>query len=129
MPQRRGSRRGSDSGKRKTDDSERSILGLLGLALRAKKARAGATAVESSIRSGKARLVLIARDSSDGTKKLFMKLSRRFDVPFIEQHSQDEYGVCFNGAPRSVVAVMDRHFANGMLKKTGSTSPRTGRIS
>ncbi|MBT5874001.1 MAG: 50S ribosomal protein L7ae [Candidatus Latescibacteria bacterium] len=111
-----------------TYQTNTSILGLLGLALRSRKARAGATAVEGSIRSGKARLVLIASDSSDGTKKQFMKLSTRFEVPFIEQHTQDEYGVCFHGAPRSVVVINDRHFADGMLKKTGNTSPQAGRI-
>ena len=108
--------------------SNNSILGLLGLAHRARKARGGATAVEASIRSGKARLVLMAIDTSEGTRKQFMKLTKRFQVPVIQQHSQDEFGDCFQSAPRSVVVINDRHFAAGMLKKTGNTSPRTGRI-
>ena len=104
-------------------EENKSILGLLGLAHRARKARGGSRAVEASIRSGKARLVLLALDTAEGTRKQFLNLTRRYQVPVIQQHSMVEYGDCFQSAPRSVVSINDRHFAAGMLKKTGNTSP------
>ena len=107
-------------------EDNNSVLGLLGLAHRARKARGGSRAVEASIRSGNARLVLLALDTAEGTKKQFLNLTRRYKVPVIQQHSMMEYGDCFQSAPRSVVAINDRHFAAGMLKKTGNTSPPTG---
>lgn len=104
-----------------------SILGLLGLAIRARKARGGATVAEMMIRSDKARLVLIAQDSSESTKRLFKRLAERHGIPLLEQHTQDEYGQSLNGAPRAVLVVLDRHFAAGMIKKAGMDSLRTGR--
>ena len=104
-----------------------SILGLLGLAIRARKVKGGATAAEMMIRSEKARLVLIAQDSAEATKRLFKRLAERHGIPLLEQHTRDEYGQCLNGAPRAVIAVLDRHFAAGMMKKAGMESPRIGR--
>ena len=107
------------------DPRATSILGLLGLAIRAHQVRGGATASEAMLRSGAARLVLLARDSAPGTKRAFGRLAQRYGVPLIEQHTQEEYGVCFHGAPRAVMVIVNRHFAAGMLKKTGQQTPRT----
>lgn len=92
-----------------------SILGLLGLAIRARRVRGGATAVEAALRSGQARLILLAQDSAPGTVRAFSRLARTYGVPVLVRHTREAYGRCFHGPPRAVVAVTDDHFAAGML--------------
>ncbi|MBM3262048.1 MAG: ribosomal L7Ae/L30e/S12e/Gadd45 family protein [candidate division Zixibacteria bacterium] len=104
-----------------------SILGLIGLAFRARQVRAGASATRALIRSGKARLVVVAKDSSENTKRLFTYLARQQAIPIVEGHTCEEFGVCFDGAPKAVVTIIDAHFADGILKKAGIRSPRNGR--
>ncbi|MBI4550986.1 MAG: hypothetical protein HY710_01850 [Candidatus Latescibacteria bacterium] len=103
---------------------ERGLLGLLGLAIRSRQVRAGATASEAVIRAGRARLVLLAEDSSAGTKRFFTRLARARGVPVLERCTQDEYGRCFQGPPRAVIVILNPHFAAGMLEKAGRHPPR-----
>jgi ribosomal protein L7Ae-like RNA K-turn-binding protein len=112
------------------DDPKRgntSILGLLGLAIRARRVSGGAIAAEKMIRSGKARLILLASDSAPNTKRAVVRLAHDHAIPVLEQHSRDEYGACFDGEPKAVVAILDPHMARGMLIKAGVRSPRTGK--
>lgn len=102
------------------------ILGLLGLAIRSRQARAGATAAEAVIRAGRARLVLLAEDSSEGTKRFFSRLAETYGVPIMERFTRDDYGRCFHGAPRAVIVILNPHFAAGMLEKAGRHTPRAG---
>lgn len=100
-----------------------SILGLLGLANRARLTRGGAEAVKESIRKGKARLVILATDASDGTKKWVTRLTDQHSVPLIEQHTSFELGVSQDKAPKAVISIMNRHFADGIIKKTSIQAP------
>ena len=94
-----------------------SLTGLLGLAVRAGRVRSGAEAVKESIRGGKSRLVILAMDASEGTKRSFKNMADLRGVPVLECHTRLELGVCLNRAPRAVLSILDRHFASGMLKK------------
>ena len=100
-----------------------SVTGLLGLAVRAGRVRGGAEAVKDSIRGGKSRLVILASDASEGTKRAFRRLAGNSGVPVLECHTSLELGACLNRAPKAVLSISDRHFANGMLKKAGPAVP------
>ena len=100
-----------------------SILGLLGLANRARQMKGGAVAVKDSIRRGKASLVLLATDASDGTKRWVNRLAEIHAVPVLENHTRIELGASYNNEPKAVLSVVDRNFANGILKKSGIQSP------
>ena len=60
------------------------IYGLLGLCQRAGKCKSGEFAVEKSIKSGKAFLVIIPEDASDNTKKKFKNMTTYRSVPYQE---------------------------------------------
>lgn len=94
-----------------------SVTGLLGLAVRAGRVRGGAEAVKNSIRGGKSRLIILAMDASEGTKRTFRRLADSSGIPILECHTTLELGDCLNRAPKAVLSISDRHFANGMLKK------------
>lgn len=104
-----------------------SILGLLGLAIRARKVKGGATAAEATIRAGRAQLILLARDSAENTRRQFRRLANLYGIPLLEQHTRNEYGDCTQSAPRAVLVITDRHLAAGMLKKAESGVLRTGK--
>ncbi|MCY3772622.1 MAG: ribosomal L7Ae/L30e/S12e/Gadd45 family protein [Gemmatimonadetes bacterium] len=110
-----------------------SVTGLLGLAVRAGQVKGGTEAVKKSVHGGKSRLVILAEDASEGTKRSFRRLAGSRGVPVLECHSSLELGSCLNSAPKVVLSILDRHFASGMLKKAcpagGQAGPERARPS
>lgn len=92
------------------------VLGLLGLALRAGKLTAGQEPALKLIRRGKAKLILLAEDASDNTKKVFYDKGKYYGVPVLEKGSMDQLGKALGKGQRAVVAVSDEGFAKSMLK-------------
>lgn len=103
-----------------------SVTGLLGLAVRAGYVKGGTEAVKKSIHGGKSRLVILAEDASEGTKRSFRRLAGSHGVPVLECHSSLELGACLNRPPRVVLSISDRHLASGMLKKVPPAGDKTG---
>lgn len=59
------------------------ILGLIGLAARARKICFGADSVEEQTKKKKVHLVIVAEDASKRTKEKFELLGKEFQVPVI----------------------------------------------
>ena len=57
------------------------ILSLLGLAARSRNLVSGEFAVEKSVKSGHAYLVLAAKDASENTKKMYQNMCEYYHVP------------------------------------------------
>lgn len=57
------------------------ILGILGLARRAGAIAMGTNSVLEAVRKGKARLVLLASDASDNTKKQLLDKASFYKIP------------------------------------------------
>ena len=68
------------------------------------------------IRKGRAKLVLIAEDASDNTKKVFHDKGRYYNVPVREKGLMDQIGRALGKGPRAVVAISDTGFARSMLQ-------------
>lgn len=88
----------------------------LGLAMRARKLVTGEETVLKAIRSGEARLVIIAEDASDGTRKKFHDKCASYGVPIIEAGSRESLGASIGKETRVSIAVADEGFAN-LLRK------------
>ena len=56
-------------------------LSLLGLAAKAGRVVSGEFATEKAVKAGKARLVLVAGDASDNSKKKFSDMCAYYKVP------------------------------------------------
>ncbi len=93
------------------------IHNLIGLAKRAGKIQSGEYCTEKSVKSGKAKLVLIAADASAGTRKKFRNMTDFYHVAAVEYSTKEELGSCIGAQLRSCVAVEDEGFAGSMLKK------------
>lgn len=88
----------------------------LGMAQKAGKAMSGDLAVRGALKSGKTKLLVIATDTSDATKKELVFLAEEAKVPTIELLTRAELGHVIGKAPRAAVAIMDVNFAK-MLKE------------
>ena len=92
------------------------ILGLMGLATRARKIAFGADSVEIEIKSKKVKLILVAEDTSDRTKEKFQKLSEKFDIPIIITGTIEEISKAIGKSNKAIVGVKEENLAKEILK-------------
>lgn len=86
-------------------------LSYMGLAMRAGKLAFGEEGVLKAIRSGQARLVVLAEDASDNTRKKFQDKCRHYNVALSESFSRYELGAAIGKEERVLVAVLDSGLA------------------
>ena len=88
----------------------------LGLAQKAGKAVSGDFAVREALKGGKVKLLLIAADAAEGSKKYLYYLAEAAAVPVMEILSRSEIGAAIGKAQRASVAITDANFVK-MFKK------------
>lgn len=89
-------------------------VGMLGLARRAGKLIYGSDAAEKAVRSGKAKLVIVAEDASERTKKLMENKCKSFGVSLFYFLTASELGENFGKSDISVLAISDKNFAGAI---------------
>lgn len=92
------------------------FLSLLGLAMKARKLASGELAVANAVKSGKAKLVIIAEDASISTKKSYRDMTSYYNVPVCEGLTKDDLGMAIGKASRAAVAVLDSGFSKAVVK-------------
>ena len=92
------------------------LRSMIGIAQKAGKLVSGEFAAESSVRSGDAKLVIVAGDASYNTKKLFNNKCKHYGVPLIEVLTKEELGHSIGKEYRAVAAVLDKGIADAILK-------------
>ena len=65
--------------------NNKKILGLIGLAARARKVCFGADSVELQIRKKKVQLVIVAEEASKRTKEKFQKICQEQEIPIMQK--------------------------------------------
>ncbi len=94
-----------------------SVLSMLGLAAKAGKVVSGEFSVDKAVKEGKARLVIIACDASDNTRKDFTDACNFYKVPCITRGTKEELGHRIGREYRATVAVTDEGLARSILSK------------
>lgn len=92
------------------------FLSLMGLCQRAGKLVSGELPCENAAKSGKAKLLIVASDASDNTKKKFTNASNSRDIDIIDYGNKIELGRSIGKDMRSVVAIIDEGFALQLKK-------------
>jgi ribosomal protein L7Ae-like RNA K-turn-binding protein len=92
------------------------FMSYLGLAMRAGKLITGDEGVLKAVRSGEAKLVVMAEDASPNMQKKYRDKCGSYQVPLIERGSRFELGASIGKAERVLIAVTDSGFAQ-MLRK------------
>ena len=88
----------------------------LGLAQKAGKVASGDFAVRSALKSGKAKLLVVATDAAPNSKKDMYYLAEVAGVAVVELLTRDELGFAIGKAKRTALAITDTNFAK-MINK------------
>ena len=93
------------------------VLSLLGLAKKAGKLKGGEYCVETEVKKGRAKLVIVAEDASDNTKKSYTDMCSFKKVPIIFYGDKDTLGRSIGCEERAAVVLTDEGFANAVNKQ------------
>lgn len=89
---------------------------MLGLAMRAGKVISGEEPVLAAIRSGQAKLVIVADDGSENTKKKIKDKSNYYGISLCIVPSREQLGTSIGKSDRVIVGVVDNGFAKQLMK-------------
>ncbi len=98
-------------------DSKRKILNLVGLATRAGRTASGEFSTERAVKSGKAKMVLVAEDASENTRNMFDNMCTYYRVPVHIFGTKDELGHAMGKEMRASLAILDEGFAKALVKQ------------
>lgn len=91
-------------------------LSMAGLAQRAGKVASGEFSTEKAVKTCKAKLVLVAADSSDNTKKMFSNMCTFYQVPIFFYSDKVSLGHAIGKEFRASLAILDEGFAKTIIK-------------
>lgn len=92
------------------------ILGLIGLAAKARKICFGADSVEDKIKKNKVKILLVAEDSSKRTQEKFIKLSKEYKIRFIISGNIDELSKSIGKENKAIIGIEDINLAKEIEK-------------
>lgn len=94
----------------------RNVYGTLGLAMKSGNVASGEFLTEQAVRSGTAKLVIVAEDASDNTKKKFLNSCSYYKVPIAVFGDKDALGSAIGKEFRASLAVLNEGFASSISK-------------
>ncbi len=93
------------------------VLGMIGLARRAGRIECGGEQTIAAVRTGKAKLVVIADDISQNSRKAITDCCRHYGVKYITYSVKDELGKAVGRSWCAAAAIMDPGFADAICKR------------
>lgn len=97
-------------------EKNKRILGLIGLAARARKICFGADSVEEQIKKRKVFLIIVATNSSDRTKEKFRKLSEEYKISIIIQGEIETLSKAIGKSNKAIIGIEEQNIANEIEK-------------
>ena len=91
------------------------VYSLLGLCMRAGKIASGEAILEKAIKDGKVKLVIIAEDASNNTKKKFNNMCAFRHIKLIELGTKESLGKAIGKEIRASIGVCDEGFVNNII--------------
>ena len=92
------------------------ILGLIGLAARARKVCFGADMVEERTDKKKVKLLIIAENASIRTKDKFKKLAEKENVPIIIKGEIEILSKAIGKSNKAIIGIEDTNLSNEIQK-------------
>ncbi len=96
--------------------NEDKIYSFLGLATRAGKVVSGDDSTLLDLKKGNIKLIIVAEDASENTKKLFKDKSSYRNIPYVYFSNKLQLGYAIGKAPRATLGLKDINFANKILE-------------
>ena len=92
------------------------ISGLIGLAARAGKVTFGTEACQTSIQKKKAKLLIIATDAAERTKKNFNDICQKYNVKIMEILNTEQLSKIIGKENKVVISINDVNFSKEICK-------------
>ncbi len=92
------------------------IYSLLGLAMKAGSLVSGEFMTEGKVKAKAAKLVIVAEDASQNTRKQFSSMCEFYRVPLYIYGTKEELGHAIGKDYRASLAVVDMGFAGSLIK-------------
>ena len=92
------------------------LCGLIGLAMRAGKISFGTDSCLEQIEKKKVKLVFIANDASERTKKIFKEKCKEQQIETCVELSIQDLSKAIGKENKAIIAIRDLNFANAMKK-------------
>ena len=102
------------------------ILQYISIASKAGHVFGGEMQTESRIKSRSAKVVILAEDASENTKKRIINLAERSGIPVVTVPDREGLGRASGRDLRSSVVVTDRGLADAILRCSSENTPREG---
>ena len=96
--------------------NEDKIYSFLGLATRAGKVVSGDDSTLLDLKKGNIKLIIVAKDASENTKKLFKDKASYRNIPYVYFSNKLQLGYAIGKAPRATLGLKDINFANKILE-------------
>ena len=98
-------------------DNRQKVINLIGLATKAGKTVSGEFSTEKAVKSKKAYLVMVSKEASDNTKKMFTNMCTYYKVPICYFGNKDELGHAMGKEMRASLAIVDEGLAKAIVKQ------------
>ena len=92
-------------------------LFMLSLSMKAGKLLTGEQTVETALKKGDARLVIVAEDASDNTKNKFLNKGKYYNIPTLIFGSRDALSHAVGKFNRTVFAITDEGLAERIYRE------------
>jgi len=86
------------------------------MAQRANKIVSGGFAVEKELAGKKAKLLIVAEDASEETKKSYTNMALRYKIPMYHVLTKEELGECLGKNFRASAVLLDAGFSKALQK-------------
>ena len=96
---------------------EKKVFSYLGLATRAGALASGEFMTEKVVKAGTAKLVIVATDASDNTKKMFTNMCTYYKVPIYFFGEKTKLGHAIGKEFRASMALLDKGLADAVEKQ------------
>lgn len=92
------------------------VTGMLGLAKKAGKLTFGTESVKKAIIKKQAKLVIIAEDAADRTKRNFTTLCEKEHIPIRIIEKIEEMSQAIGQENKAVISINDKNFSEGLIQ-------------
>ncbi len=94
---------------------KRKAFSYIGLAMKAGKVASGESMTEQAVKGKKAKLVIVAEDASDNTRKKFQNMCTYYEVPIYFFGMKTELGHAIGKEFRASLAIVDHGLAKEII--------------
>lgn len=95
---------------------EQKIMNLLSMAQRANQVVSGEFAAQKALQEGHAKLLILAEDIAEETKKSYIALAEKYRVPFHYLLTREQLGQCIGKNFRAAAVLLDSGFSKAIEK-------------